>query len=100
MLGRIRSLQLQNGVNRLSNQGRNTYLMSSAHSAAKRLQQLKAHLSTMAEENAEPVLFEERFAARIYKLNRPEKLNALSHDMVKILQQQITVSTYNRLCTA
>ncbi|KAG8806667.1 hypothetical protein FRC19_007120, partial [Serendipita sp. 401] len=44
------------------------------------------------------VLFHERHSARIYTLNRPSKLNALSHGMVQLLHKQIRAWDDSELC--
>lgn len=64
-----------------------------------RIQQLARHMSTsssmamaMASEEDE-VLYQDRFGARIYTLNRPRALNALNIGMIHSLRQKIDVST-------
>jgi hypothetical protein len=39
-----------------------------------------------------PVLFKSEFAARIFVLNKPSALNALNHDMIKMIKSKIDVS--------
>ena len=39
-----------------------------------------------------PVLFRSEFAARRFILNRPGALNALNHDMIKMIKEKIDVS--------
>ena len=39
-----------------------------------------------------PVLFKSEFAARRFILNRPRALNALSHDMIKMIKEKVDVS--------
>jgi hypothetical protein len=39
-----------------------------------------------------PVLFKSEFAARRFVLNRPSVLNALNHDMIKMIKEKVDVS--------
>lgn len=39
-----------------------------------------------------PVLFKSEFAARTFVLNRPSALNALNHEMVKMIKAKVDVS--------
>jgi hypothetical protein len=39
-----------------------------------------------------PVLFKSEFAARRFVLNRPSVLNALNHDMIKMIKAKVDVS--------
>lgn len=44
-----------------------------------------------------PVLFKSEFAARTFVLNRPSALNALSHDMIKMIKAKVDVSLLFRV---
>lgn len=72
--------------------------MSSTSSAARRMNQLAAQMSTEATTAEPSVLFREHFASRVYTLNRPNKLNALDHDMIKALSTEIEKWDESDLC--
>jgi hypothetical protein len=41
--------------------------------------------------DSSPVLFKSEFAARRYVLNKPSALNALNHDMIKMIKEKVDV---------
>lgn len=42
-----------------------------------------------------PVLFKSEFAARTFVLNKPSALNALNHEMVKMIKAKVDVSSFS-----
>lgn len=91
-------------------------MSSSSSKPAKRLDQIRRHMASKAPQKKEeppvavvhphqkwqyptkgggvnldepPVLFQSTNAARIFTLNRPKALNALSHDMIRMLRQEV-----------
>jgi hypothetical protein len=44
-----------------------------------------------------PVLFKSEFAARTFVLNKPSALNALNHDMIKMIKAKVDVSSFSSL---
>lgn len=43
-------------------------------------------------DSSPPVLFKSEFAARIFVLNKPNALNALNHEMIKMIKAKVDVS--------
>ncbi|KAF9261400.1 3-hydroxyisobutyryl-coenzyme A hydrolase [Marasmius fiardii PR-910] len=75
----------------------------SGSNAIKRTQTIARHMSTSSStpQREEPsVLFESLLAARTYKLNRPEKLNALDHKMIGLLRSKVEEWSTSDLCAA
>lgn len=57
-----------------------------------RLATLHRHVSSATPSPASEIVVEERGSTRIYTLNRPKALNALSHDMFLTLSSNADVS--------